>query len=158
MYKLLLAVSLSFLLYSCQNNASYSEQKINRLIDNWHLAATNANLEKFFELMSSDATYIGTDATERWTRKEFYDFCKPHFDKGTAWDFKAYNRKIYTSPNGETIWFDELLKTWMGVCRGSGVISIENGNYKISHYHLSVTVQNERIEEFLEIEQNTDVR
>jgi hypothetical protein len=42
----------------------------------------------------------------------------------------------------------------MGVCRGSGVLSIENGKYKITHYHLSVTIKNENIKEFLQVKQN----
>ena len=34
---------------------------------------------------------------------------------------KTLERHIYTSKSGDFIWFDELLDTWMGACRGSGV-------------------------------------
>ncbi len=137
-------------LVSCKQHVD--KKSINNLVDNWHNAASNANLDTFFNCMSNDAVYIGTDPSERWSRKQFYKFCKPYFERGKAWDFKPYNRKIYTDKNG-IIWFDELLHTWMGTCRGSGVIVKENGTYKIAHYHLSVTVKNSKIKQFLQIEQ-----
>ncbi len=102
--------------------------------------------------MSSDAVYIGTDPSERWSKQQFYQFSKPFFDRGKAWDFKPFDRKIYTDKS-DAIWFDELLHTWMGVCRGSGVIVKENGSYKIAHYQLSVTIKNSKIKDFLKIEQ-----
>ncbi|MBS9766494.1 MAG: nuclear transport factor 2 family protein [Flavobacteriaceae bacterium] len=40
-------------------------------------------------------------------------------------------------------WFDELLDTWMGICRGSGVLEKTAKGWKIRHYVLSVTVPNE---------------
>jgi hypothetical protein len=139
---------------ACTKQVEYSEKEINQLLDNWHKAAADADLEKFFGFMTQNATYIGTDPSERWTRQEFFNFSKPYFEKETTWDFKAFDRKIYTSKDQKTIWLDELLNTWMGVCRGSGVLSIENGKYKITHYHLSVTIKNENIKEFLQIKQN----
>jgi hypothetical protein len=156
MHKSIFIILLSIfgLFSACKQQTLYSEKEIVNLLDNWHRAAAEADLEKYFGLMTEDATYIGTDPSERWTRKEFLSFCQPYFKKGTTWDFKAFDRKIYTSENKETIWFDELLNTWMGVCRGSGVLILENGKYKISHYHLSVTIKNESIKEFLQIKQN----
>ena len=142
------------LLASCNQNSEFSEKEIHTLLDSWHKAAADADLNAYFNLMTKDAIYIGTDPGERWTREEFYGFCEPYFEKGTTWDFKAFDRKIYASANNQTIWFDELLNTWMGVCRGSGVLVLEDGEYKISHYHLSVTIKNESIKEFLNIKQD----
>lgn len=138
---------------SCSTTQNHDEAKISKMIDDWHLAASEANIDNYFGLMSEDAIYIGTDASERWTKEEFYGFSEPYFSKGKAWDFKPYDRKIYYSKDRQAIWFDELLKTWMGICRGSGVIVLENGEYKISHYHLSVTIKNEKMDDFLKIEQ-----
>jgi hypothetical protein len=156
MHKSILTLIILFvgLFTACEQQPEYSEKEIINLLDNWHKAAADANLQEYFDLMTENATYIGTDPSERWTRQEFYGFCEPYFEKGTTWDFKAFDRKIYTSEGKKTIWFDELLNTWMGVCRGSGVLVWENGNYKISHYHLSVTIKNESIKEFLKIKQD----
>ncbi|NOU59348.1 nuclear transport factor 2 family protein [Marinifilum caeruleilacunae] len=151
---LILFILFPVVFISCEQQPEYSEKEIIKLLDNWHQAAANANLEGYFDLMTKNATYIGTDPSERWTRQEFYGFCEPYFEKGTTWDFKGFDRKMYRSADDKTIWFDELLNTWMGVCRASGVLVWENGKYKISHYHLSVTIKNESIKEFLQIKQD----
>ena len=139
---------------SCNTIEPPKEKEVAEFITNWHKAAADANINSYFGMMSEDAIYIGTDASERWTKKEFFQFCEPYFSKGKAWDFKPYNRQIYFSKDGKTIWFDELLENWMGVCRGSGVIRNENNTLLITHYHLSVTIKNEKVKEFLQINQN----
>jgi ketosteroid isomerase-like protein len=131
------------------------EEKIANILDKWHLAATNADLESYFAPLAKNAIYIGTDPGERWTKDEFYQFSKPYFDKGKAWDFKAFDRQVYFAEDGQTAWFNELLNTWMGVCRGSGVLVKKEEGWKIIHYHLSVTVKNENVREFLTIEKDT---
>ncbi len=150
--QILIILTIVFSLTSCQNKVNTDTKVINTILDNWHLAATNADLDAYFSTFADDAIYIGTDASERWTKKEFYQFCEPHFKKGKAWDFKAFDREIYFSEDGKTAWFNELLNTWMGVCRASGVLNLKNGNWKISHYQLSVTIKNEKMKQFLEIQ------
>ena len=93
--------------------------------------------------MAAESVFIGTDATENWNKKDFQTYAKPHFDKGKAWSFKAIERNIYFSPDYKTAWFDELLETQMKICRGSGVLIIENGKWKIKHYVLSMTIPNQ---------------
>jgi hypothetical protein len=39
-------------------------------------------------------------------------------------------------------WFEELLDTRMKLCRGSGVMTLEKGTWKIRQYVLSATVPN----------------
>ena len=124
---------------------------LNQSIDSWHKAAADADSDIFFNFMDSSCVYIGTDASERWSKKEFFQFAKPYFDRGKAWDFKAYDRIIFFADDGRTAWFDELLNTWMGICRGSGVADYKNGMWKLQHYHLSVTVPNEKIHEFIKL-------
>jgi hypothetical protein len=123
-------------------------------IDNWHMAATKADAKAFFDAMDQESIYIGTDANERWTKREFYSFAKPHFDKGKAWDFKAYDRDVHISKDGQYVWFSELLTTWMGVCRGSGVLLKTPTGWKIKQYHLAVTVPNDAIKDFISLVEN----
>lgn len=122
------------------------EQEINENIDAWHQAAGKADFQAYFELMTKDATFIGTDANENWTVQEFKDFSKPYFDKGKAWDFKVLERNVFMSQNKYFAWFDELLDTHMGVCRGSGVLKKSEGSWKIQHYVLSITIPNDDVE------------
>lgn len=131
-------------------------QQADSLLDFWHKAAAKADFEGYFDSMSSDAIFIGTDATEHWDVAEFKDFSKPYFDRGAAWDFKMVQRHIFVSEDGQTIWFDELLDTWMQICRGSGVIKKENGQWKIAHYVLSPTVSNDAIEAFITLKHDSD--
>lgn len=119
---------------------------IDIILNQWHAAAAQANFEAYFGLMSDDAIFIGTDPTEKWTLPEFKAYSKPHFDKGKAWSFTTLQREIYPSPNYEIAWFDELLQTRMGICRGSGVLQKEHGRWRITHYVLSITIPNDQVE------------
>lgn len=130
------------------------EKEINKFIDNWHLAAAQADGKTFFGSMADQSIYIGTDATERWAKTEFVSFAKPYFDKGKAWDFKPYDRDLHVTKSGKIVWFSELLTTWMGVCRGSGILEKTSDGWKIQQYHLSVTVPNEIIKNFISLVDN----
>tara|TARA_R110002051_G_scaffold70772_1_gene127520 strand:- start:78993 stop:79370 length:378 start_codon:yes stop_codon:yes gene_type:complete len=100
---------------------------IAKSLDEWHAAAGSADFKTYFDLMTNDAVFIGTDATENWQRQEFMDYAKPHFDKGKAWNFTAVERNIYVGDSTNFVWFDELLDTQMKICRGSGVLKKVNG-------------------------------
>jgi hypothetical protein len=101
--------------------------------------------------MDSISVFIGTDATENWSKNQFQKYSKPYFDEGKAWDFKPLERHIYTNKSGNFIWFDELLDTWMGVCRGSGVIELVGEKLKIKHYVLSLTIPNDIIDDVIKM-------
>jgi hypothetical protein len=133
-----------------QNNKNAIAQ-IDFLLNNWHKAAANADEKVFFESMDSLCIYLGTDKTENWTKQEFESWSKNHFEKDKAWDFTPYDRHIYFSEDKKYAWFDELLKTWMGISRGSGVVRLVDSEYKLMHYNLAVTVPNEQIKKFVKI-------
>jgi ketosteroid isomerase-like protein len=134
--------------------AQQQHADIHAFIDNWHSAASNAKADDFFGAMASDCIYIGTDKTESWAKAEFITFAKPYFDKGKAWDFKPYDRDLHVTSDGKSAWFSELLTTWMGVCRGSGVIEKVDGSWQLKQYHLSVTVPNDLIRDFITLVEN----
>lgn len=122
-------------------------ESINTFLDAWHKAAAEGNAVTYFGSMTQDGVFIGTDATENWNLKEFKAFSKQYFDKGKAWDFKPVQRHVYFSPDGKTAWFDELLDTWMKICRGSGVLlKQKDGSWKIAHYVLSMTIPNDDVD------------
>jgi hypothetical protein len=128
-----------------------AEAEINAVMDRWHRAAADADAAVFFGSMTEEAVYLGTDPAERWTKSEFIDWSKKHFERGSAWEFQPRERLVYFSRDGSVAWFDELLDTWMGTCRGSGVLVCEGGDWKIAHYNLAVTVPNELIQDFIAI-------
>lgn len=117
--------------------------RLNNLLDQWHLDAANCNHDAFIGAMTANGVYIGTDATEYWTTREFSAWSKPFFDRKHTWNFKPFNRNIYTNADSSLAWFDELLVTQMGVCRGSGVLVMVDGQWKIAQYVLSASIPNE---------------
>ena len=132
------------------------EEAIEDVLEQWHTAAGKADFESYFSLMAEDAVFIGTDPTENWHKPDFKEWSKPYFDQGQAWDFTSLERNIFTAETGETAWFDELLDTQMGICRGSGVLVKENGEWKIKHYVLSIAIPNENVSEVTELKKEFD--
>ena len=124
--------------------------KADVLLDQWHAAAARADSTAYFDALSDDAIFIGTDSSEVWNKTQFLNFAAPYFKKGKAWDFAKISRHLHFEGERELIWFDEVLDTWMGPCRGSGWIAISNGELKIKQYVLSMTVPNDKIENVLQ--------
>jgi len=132
------------------------KDKINDVLDSWHLAAANADFEAYFDKMTRDGVFLGTDAMENWQNDEYRKFSKPYFDKGKAWSFMAVQRNIYVGESADFAWFDELLDTQMKICRGSGVLKKINGQWKIAHYVLSIAVPNDNVAELVQIKEEKD--
>ncbi len=122
---------------------------ISAVLDDWHKAAAAADEARYFGHFTADAVFLGTDATERWTRDEFRAWARPFFARGKAWSFRAVSRNVAVSRDGAVAWFDEALDTPnMGPCRGSGVLVKLDGSWKIAQYNLSVPIPNALLPEF----------
>jgi len=154
-------------LFVAFSTASFAQKKqteinekeaINTLLNSWHKAASDANFKEYFSALAENSIYIGTDATENWTKKEFEIWAKPYFDKGKAWSFTALQRNIYFSPDKKLAWFDELLNTQMKICRGSGVLEKSNGQWKIKHYVLSMTIPNDNSDEVIKAKETIETK
>lgn len=123
------------------------KNQINTVLDEWHAAAARADMATYFAIIDEEGIYIGTDASENWTKQAFYEWSKPFFEKGKAWTFRAVERNIYFSDDQSFAWFDEKLEASYGMLRGSGVLRLKNGEWKIMHYVLSLPVPNEKFNE-----------
>lgn len=147
-----------FLFYAlvpvCSQNISLQKEStatLDSLLNAFHRAAAEADFERYFAFFAEDAVFIGTDATERWIKKDFMVWAKPFFDRGKAWRFTALSRHISLDETGQVAWFDELLDTQMKICRGSGVLVKQGKNWKIMQYVLSMTVPNEKSDSIIKI-------
>lgn len=139
---------------SAQNKGFYEnvqKKNISKVLDDLNTFAATADYKNYFDLFAEESTFIGTDATEVWNKKEFMAWAKPFFDKGKAWNFTSLKRSITFSKDGNYAWFDEVLDTQMKICRGSGVLEKIGGKWKIRQYVLSTTVPNEVIDEVVKI-------
>ena len=143
---------LLLLLVNAFANAQISpKDQVSQTLDTWHKAAADANFEVYFNLIADDGIFIGTDATENWTKPDFKVWAKPFFDKGKTWNFTALERHIFFDKSGKTAWFDELLNTQMKICRGSGVLVKIGKEWKIQHYVLSMTIPNDEVDAAIKI-------
>jgi ketosteroid isomerase-like protein len=125
------------------------EAAVASVLDDWHRAAAAADESRYFGHFTAEAVFLGTDATERWTREEFRRYAHPHFAKGKAWSFVAVSRRVSFSPDLSVAWFDEALDTPnLGPARGSGVLLFEAGQWRIAQYNLSVPIPNDLMDEF----------
>ena len=151
-----------FLFFACatptavKTDKSAIRKEVNTLLVNWHKAASDANFKEYFGVLDSTSVYIGTAAEETWTKEQFANFSKPYFDKGKAWSFTTLERNIYMSESANIVWFDELIDTWMGTCRGSGVLQKKGDSWKIKQYVLSVAIPNDDIQAVIDIKKKND--
>ena len=126
----------------------FAQGAVAGVLDAWHAAAAAADEETYFAALTPDAVFLGTDATERWTRDDFRKYAHPYFAKGKAWSFKAVSRWISFSPDRRFAWFDEALDTPnLGPCRGSGVLVRSGDTWKIAQYNLSVPIPNDLMDD-----------
>ncbi|MBC7773522.1 MAG: nuclear transport factor 2 family protein [Pyrinomonadaceae bacterium] len=117
---------------------------VSKVLDDWHDAAAKADEKRYFDHFAPGAIFMGTDATERWNVQEFRAYAKPHFDKGKAWSFTPHDRHVMFAADARTAWFDEQLDTPnLGPSRGSGVLALLGGAWKIAHYNLTIPVPND---------------
>ncbi len=133
---------LALLLAGCASAPPRAE--IAPTLDAWHRAAAMGDFDAYFSRMTEDAVFLGTDATERWTRAEFEAFARPYFDGVEAWTYTPVSRHIEADPARPGVaWFDELLtNAKYGTCRGTGVLVAHDGRWKIAHYSLAFPIPN----------------
>ena len=111
------------------------------LLDGLHKDAHEGNFQAYFSRYTEDAVFLGTDKTERWTVNEFKSYAKSAFADGHGWTYTVEERNW--EGTGDTRWFDEILfNEKLGYCRGTGVIQLQNEQWKIAHYALTMLVPN----------------
>ena len=145
------SILLLILVNTFANAQTSQKDQVSQTLDAWHKAAADIKFDTYFNLMADDAIFIGTDATENWTKPDFKVWAKPFFDKGKTWSFTALERHIFFDKTGKTAWFDELLSTQMKICRGSGVLVKVGKEWKIQHYVLSMTIPNDEVDAVIKI-------
>jgi len=117
------------------------EAPIHATLDAFHHAAAVADEAAYFGAMTEDFVFVGTDASERWTRAAFETFARPHFEKESAWVYTSVERHV--SVRGDVAWFDERLRSASyGETRGSGVLIRQGESWKIAQYVLSFPIPN----------------
>ena len=113
---------------------------IGDVLDAYHAAAAAGDWNTYFDLMSEDGVFLGTDADERWTKPEF----RAYAGNRSGWLYRPVRRNINITPDGMSAWFDEILDSASyGTSRGTGVLIRTDDGWKISQYHLTLPIPNE---------------
>ena len=134
-----LLTSLVFI-FSISADAQHSST--DALLDGLHQDAHEGNFDSYFDRYSSDAIFLGTDKTERWTIDEFKAYARPAFNDGHGWTYSVVERNW--EGDSDIRWFDEILfNEKLGHCRGTGVVQLINNEWKIAHYALTMLIPNQ---------------
>lgn len=123
-------------------------------VDAFHTAAAEADAERYFALLHQDAVFLGTDASERWTKSEFRAWIEAggYFKEPPGWVYTPLRRHVTIGPSGSVAWFDEVLRNESyGDVRGSGVLLRSGGRWRIAQYNLHFAVPNEVAPEVVEL-------
>ena len=163
----LCTASTAFLLSADTALAQSAEEHraaISALLDDFHLAAAEADRDRYLGHFAPGGVFMGTDDWERWPLQEFEQYVDERFAGGTGWSYSPEDRHIMFAGAGmladdeldakapasqaQTAWFDEIMVSprW-GRYRGTGVLLLINGDWKIAHYSLTALVPNERFQD-----------
>ncbi len=119
------------------------EGDLAQVLDALHAAAGRADGAAYFELFTPDAVFLGTDASERWSLAQFRAYAEPFFSQGVGWTYEPRERHVFLDPTRRVAWFDERLwNAKYGEVRGSGVLLLSDGRWRIAQYNLAIPVPN----------------
>jgi len=125
-----------------------------KFIDTWHLNASEAKFDEYFNAISENGIYIGTDPQEYWTKQEYREWVSKTLKPNNGFHFEIIDRNIFFNDEEDIAWFNEKLKTDMGVCHATGIATNTRSGWKINYYQLSVTVPNDLLKPFLELKKS----
>lgn len=149
----LFAVSMCVILLagcsSTQSRHTLSEDMekvvINGVLTSWHVAADQGLHKFYFDQMTDDAVFLGTDSSERWTKDEFMEYARGPFSDGNGWTYTQAESHVAFNDARDTAWADEILENEKyGTLRGTSVLRKVNDRWKIAHYSLTFLVPNEK--------------
>lgn len=123
-----------------------AEAQVAAVLDRLNTASSAADGPAYFALFAPDARFVGTDAGEHWSRAEFQALYEPYFAQGKGWSYPATERTVTIAPIDCrcVAWFEEkLTNASYGETRGSGVLRLIDGQWKIEQYVLSFSVPND---------------
>lgn len=115
---------------------------VHAVLDDWHAAASEADQARYLGHFTPDAVFLGTDPGERWTLAEFRGYVETWFPRG-GWTYHPHDRHVRFSDDGRCAWFDEgLTHASYGELRGTGVLRLHDGTWRLAHYSMTFTIPN----------------
>jgi len=155
--RLLLILTLLFGAIATADEADSGLSAIGRVIDDFHDAAAHGDKARYLGHLTEDAVFMGTDEWERWPKHpDFSDYVDSRFANGSSWNYRSVERTILIADAAGIAWFDEVLFSEQnGRFRGTGVLLLQDGSWKIAHYAMSFLILNENWDEVIELTRKT---
>lgn len=139
----LVTLLLSLFVAASAHSNNQEALKVGKVIDAFHKAAAVGDGETYFNLLTHDAIFLGTDANERWSKEVFKQYALPAFSDGEGWLYTVKERHVSLMAKETVAVFDELLfNDKYGLCRGTGALEKTPQGWKIKQYNLTFTVPN----------------
>lgn len=153
--RLILGLSLVFALSAQADEAALAG--IDATLDAFHAAAANGDKERYLGLMTENGVFLGTDEWERWPKQpDFSEYVDGRFKDGSGWSYRSVERNVDLSDDGNVAWFDEVVfSETNGRFRGTGVLVLQDGGWKIAHYAMSFLIFNENWQDVVELTKKT---
>ena len=124
--------------------ANNDRDAVNQTLNALHHNASIADFEQYFGLYHDSAIFIGTDASEVWTKKAFKAYAKPHFDKGRGWTYHPRDRPSITTTQASVLLTPTFTKRQTGQSSKYAITAATNTGI-ISPPHNSNTAVVKRI-------------
>jgi len=130
---------------------------IGAVLDDFHEAAAQGDKSRYLDHLTRNAVFMGTDEWERWPKHpQFTDYVDSRFTDGKGWSYRSVKRHVSVAETSDVAWFDEVVfSESSGRFRGTGVLVLESGTWKIAHYALSFLVFNEDWDAVVELTEKT---
>lgn len=127
------------------------------VIDDFHDAAAHGDKARYLGHLTEDAVFMGTDEWERWPKHpDFSAYVDSRFKDGKGWNYRSVERALQVADSGDFAWFDEVVfSDANGRFRGTGVLRLEDGEWKIAHYAMSFLILNENWNDVIELTRKT---
>lgn len=127
------AALLALLLFTSQAQTSDSPAST---LDALQTAGRAEDRNAILQLTTDDASILGFDNGSHWTGPTLTDELNSYFSRGGSWPQSASNRRIKLSPQGDTAWFNESIKSPYGNGVASGVLLKTDSGWQIVQYHI----------------------
>ncbi len=153
----LIFLSLLFSIVAIADNNNGEINAVNKVLDDFHDAAAHGDKQRYLDHFTEDGVFLGTDEWERWPKHpDFTEYVGSRFKNGVGWNYKSVERTVSISASTDIAWFDEVLFSEQnGRFRGTGVLSRQDGTWKVAHYAMSFLILNENWEEVIELTSDT---
>lgn len=131
----------------CSNSADQTESKaqVAAALDALHRAESEADLDHFLAAFAGDAIFLGTDASEAWTKADLRRDLGQRFGSDGGWTFEVEDRVIGISDDGDSAWFKEIVHYIEGdyELRPTGTMVRRGGVWRIVHLHMGIPIPND---------------